>query len=410
MRVGTALLGPWQKSDRPRAPTPDTPVEMQELDANTVLGAIPGRPRYVSWRVLRRIPLIVLPTAAVLALGVVFIYLRDRENDLAKAQAEAASVVQVQARIVGHEVEAVRSIVGYLAREPILKAYLRGEVTRSELEGEWIRLLLAAGSFHQIRLLDPLGREQVRVNQGRGSPFAVPENELQEKSTRYYFEKAWPLESEQVYVSPLDLNVEHGVVETPWKPMLRFATPVYDADGAKRGILVLNYEGDRLIERMRRSTSYASGWTWLVDVDGYYLQGPRMADSWAFMFGLDPTFARDYPGAWERISAVPESLFAKPKGVFAAKRVRLPHSDEAFAAVGELDLHVVTFVPPDPRMIVRSLRGRVHLRRIIVGHEHYSHDWSRISRPDTRDQPAAWRAAWIDQRLASRISSRGMGA
>ncbi len=44
----------------------------------------------------------------------------------------------------------------------------------------------------------------------------------------YYFKDSIGLEKDQIFVSALDLNVENGKVEIPHKPMIRFATPVFD--------------------------------------------------------------------------------------------------------------------------------------------------------------------------------------
>lgn len=52
--------------------------------------------------------------------------------------------------------------------------------------------------------------------------------DLQYKGNRYYFKDSIGLEKDQIFVSALDLNVENGKVEIPHKPMIRFATPVFD--------------------------------------------------------------------------------------------------------------------------------------------------------------------------------------
>ena len=75
--------------------------------------------------------------------------------------------------------------------------------------------------FDQIRVLDHWGREQIRINYNDGAVYAVPEKELQDKSLRYYFKDCMALEPGQIYLSPMDLNVENGKVEQPLKPMIR---------------------------------------------------------------------------------------------------------------------------------------------------------------------------------------------
>ncbi|WED24852.1 diguanylate cyclase [Vibrio sp. JC009] len=93
-----------------------------------------------------------------------------------------------------------------------------------------------------IRFLDPFGMETVRVS--RNKPEDEPEvsllPQLQNKSHRYYFQKAVNFPANQTWFSKLDLNVEHKQVETPYKATLRAVMPVTHEDEFK-GILVINY-------------------------------------------------------------------------------------------------------------------------------------------------------------------------
>jgi len=90
------------------------------------------------------------------------------------------------------------------------------------------------GLYDQIRYLDSSGKEIVRINFSGGKPHRVARRYLQNKSSRYYFKEAFNKTRNEIYVSPLDLNIESGTIEYPLKPMLRFATPVFNQAGEKR--------------------------------------------------------------------------------------------------------------------------------------------------------------------------------
>ncbi len=105
--------------------------------------------------------------------------------------------------------------------------------------------------YDQLRYIDMKGNEVVRINFDQHHSHVVPEIELQNKSHRYYFSEALKLGCNKMYVSPMDLNVEHGEIEEPAKPMIRLATPVLDQDGKKRGIVVVNYLANYLMEGMQ---------------------------------------------------------------------------------------------------------------------------------------------------------------
>ena len=95
-------------------------------------------------------------------------------------------------------------------------------------------------------------------------------------------------------MSPLDLNIEHGQIEQPEKPIVRVATPVFDAAGQKRGIVVLNYLGTRVIGEVRAVAANAPGTTMLLSGSGEWLLGPNQEEGWGVVPESDRTFARNY--------------------------------------------------------------------------------------------------------------------
>ena len=94
--------------------------------------------------------------------------------------------------------------------------------------------------FDQVRYINETGQEVIRVDFNNGNPAIVPESGLQNKAKRYYFSDTMELDHEDIYFSPIDLNVEHGKIELPYKPMLRIATPLFDDKGNRKGIFILN--------------------------------------------------------------------------------------------------------------------------------------------------------------------------
>lgn len=176
--------------------------------------------------------------------------------------------------------------------------------------------------YDQVRFLDQRGHELVRVNLAGGEPDLVDEAQLQDKSARYYVGQALRLGDGQVYLSPLDLNVEGGEVEQPIKPVLRFATPVFDSEGQRRGLVVLNYLGDRLLAHFREAAANIVDHVQLLNADGYWLSSPRPDEAWGFMFGRELTMARRFPAAWRRITAQTAGQFESDGMLFTFATVR----------------------------------------------------------------------------------------
>jgi C4-dicarboxylate-specific signal transduction histidine kinase len=75
---------------------------------------------------------------------------------------------------------------------------------------DWIKTY---NIYDQIRIIDMSGNEVLRINHNNGDSYIVSEDNLQNKSNRYYFENAILLEDNYIYLSKIDLNIENGEIE-----------------------------------------------------------------------------------------------------------------------------------------------------------------------------------------------------
>lgn len=325
-----------------------------------------------SGAVLRRVPAILLPMLALTLIGAAVVWVRDRARDRSLARQRSVDVVRLHTRVIERELASIGAILLHFAEQRILRDFLADASTRATIEEEYIRFCRATATFDQLRLIDGLGHEALRVNYEAGEPRAVPEAELQSKGNRYYVRLTRTLEQGRIYVSPFDLNLERGRVEEPWKPVLRIGTPVWDDRGVRRGTLLFNYLGQRLLERLSDASSNWPGQAWLVNAQGYYLEGPDRARSWAFHFGAEPTFAGDHPRAWRAMRATPDGEVTTADGVFSFATVR------PSGPLGEVidsfpeGLRVVSFLPErevyaaSETMLGRLLLGNVAVAAILA--------------------------------------------
>jgi diguanylate cyclase (GGDEF)-like protein len=141
--------------------------------------------------------------------------------------------------------------------------------------------------YDQIRIIDINGNELVRVNYNNGSPAIVSDGDLQDKSGRYYFENSIILLENDLYVSKLDLNIEGGeieVIDGETKPMLRLATPLYNDDNEKIGVLVVNYLAKDLLDSSSRLVLNEQSHFEVLNNDGYYLKSTNEEYEFSFMY------------------------------------------------------------------------------------------------------------------------------
>lgn len=156
--------------------------------------------------------------------------------------------------------------------------------------------------YYQIRFIDVTGQERVRVDHDGGKVVQVGDDRLQDKSDRYYFTETIKLDRGKVFVSPIDLNVERGKVQVPYKPMIRFAVPVFDAEGKKRGILILNYLAERMLGHFKEMLEGTWGHIELLNQDGYWIYSHKKERNWGFMFDEGLQFQAVHGNAWSSVA------------------------------------------------------------------------------------------------------------
>jgi hypothetical protein len=191
-----------------------------------------------------------LTISALLAGSVALIYQTEITTFLSKLKEQEWYTIDRQRTAIGGEFFAIIGDLLFLSLQNELHSYLklgRPQAAKA-MQTEYMSISAAKKIYDQIRYLNAESMEKVRVNCNAGNLVAVPEEKLQNKFKRYYFTDTFELGEKEVFVSPLDLNVERGKVEQPLKPMIRFGTPVFDEYKNKRGIVLLNYLAVNLLD------------------------------------------------------------------------------------------------------------------------------------------------------------------
>lgn len=234
---------------------------------------------------------------------------RLRESDQALKAAGANTLHAIETRM--HEtLDAVASDLWMLGRlEETSRAFAWRDLNR--LTREFLALGAERKVYDRIRYIDERGQEAIRVDLFPGQPRAMPAD-LQNQSGHHFFRRAMALGPREIHVAPMDLKVEGGEIELPHKPLLRFATPVFDGQGGRRGVVVLDYAASRLLDVAADVPRDSPGQVSLLNRDGYWLHAPRSGDEWAFMFPerRDISFAARYPEAWRAMERAPRGEYA----------------------------------------------------------------------------------------------------
>ncbi len=245
------------------------------------------------------IPLSLLPIA-----GASFYGHEAIERELTQIRTQDAAYVKLGAGALSDKVEFITHDLAFLSNHSALNIAVN-QPTPNNLKHLAEDFAVFSGSrehYDQIRWIDENGMEVVRVDHMHGKTVVVPADKLQNKGQRYFFTDTIKLNPGEVFISPLDLNIEQNKIEEPYKPMIRVATPITDRQGKKRGIIILNYYGKDMLQAFSKATANISDHSMLINNEGYWLKSPTASDEWGFMFKRpEQSMATRSPAAWKRI-------------------------------------------------------------------------------------------------------------
>jgi len=266
---------------------------------------------------------IFLPLSIFILSAVVIYFAIDTHHEEKRLRVEQTQQVELSQLSLQRDISGVINELRYLATSDTLTRFIdsgKGEV-RIAAEKDIARFARNIGRYDQIRWLDLHGMERLRVDHRNGVTHIVPPQALQDKSKRYYFTEAIALAPGEIYLSPMDLNIEQGAVEIPYRPTLRIATPTVDEKGGRNGLLIFNYQASLMLDNFARSKQLGPAELSLLNVNGYWLYAEDARREWAFMFGTDERFQNHFPEAWKAIRQQLHGSVMTENGLFAFRAV-----------------------------------------------------------------------------------------
>jgi len=285
------------------------------LDIDTTNASAPPEP--ASWRSFW----IVFPVLAAALLGAAWLVLdwRVQQSVAGITQSERA-VVERYVDLMSRQLRQAAVDVCAFARQNELHDYLESGNSNALALGamEFANRVRLSGNYDHIRFIDPAGNELVRVNSVEGVPVVVADDDLQPKAGRYYIDELNDLERNEVYISPVDLNIERGEIELPHKPVMRFGTSVYGDDGNLEGFVVINVLARPMLDAVIKQSRFNDGNPMLINEEGYWLVDPTMPASWGFLY---PQFKDErmpvvYPQEWALFHENEEGSINTDNGLF----------------------------------------------------------------------------------------------
>ncbi len=258
----------------------------------------PGKSQSFIWHFL----FFLIPASIALIIGIALHYTLHIKANLKTLESTDLLNVRLAQITVNNVLRDIVSDIKYLQEHnEASNGFINTPHARKILEEDFLSFSKNRKIYDQIRFLNLNGKEIVRVNYNNGHPIAVNEDQLQTKDNRYYVANTIDLKRDEIYWSPFDLNIENNQIESPYKPTIRVGIPVYSSYNLRSGVLILNFDGKKLLTEFKRATANIANHIMLVNAQGYWLMHPQGKNEWDFMFSRNKTFAREYPELWQEI-------------------------------------------------------------------------------------------------------------
>jgi len=275
--------------------------------------------------------IVIISFIAIFAFVLIFEFIlvrNDYNNKLSNIKEFSKNDITYIEDIGMENIELIYNDIYVMSKLSLVVDYLdlRDSTLYKDITSYFINYLDVKQVYDQLRILDIYGNEIIRVNYNDGNPNAVSENELQNKSHRYYFTEGMKVGIDDIYVSPLDLNIENKSIEIPYKPMIRFSKQLHSDDGKLLGLIVLNYCGDNFLyhfDMKKYEKLYNDFEIFLLNKDGYYLKATDPSKEWAFMFEEkhEISFKNDFKEEWATITTSDNGMIETDNGLFTYKNL-----------------------------------------------------------------------------------------
>jgi len=253
-----------------------------------------------------RVALLFLPLTCIILLTAFFLHRTETTNRLQTVMTQERLKISLQTHMIHRTFDNIMADLIVLSKNSDFKhlgSATSGRIPVQNLSATFEQFHTFKPHYDQIRFMNAAGMEVIRTNKTPDGIEIVRQPALQSKAGRPYFEQAMRLGPGAVYISPLELNMEHGSIQLPINPTIRFSMPLFDNRGKKFGVLALNYRAATLLKQLQSSNPHTGNFM-LLNQQGYWLRDEAQGREWGFMYPgrKNLLFRHAYPHMWSLIN------------------------------------------------------------------------------------------------------------
>ncbi len=103
--------------------------------------------------------------------------------------------------------------------------------------------------YSQIKIIDASGHEIVRINKHQDdTTIIVPDSDLRDHRHHPHFQETMKLDKDQMCSSPIGVTIDQEKADGPCISVISFATPLFNSENEKNGILILDISFSEVLE------------------------------------------------------------------------------------------------------------------------------------------------------------------
>lgn len=211
------------------------------------------------------------------------IFFADKTNNLALDKAQI--MAQDKERQFEHFLNKNITILKALKTSDLVTEFHNKQRPLADIEKLFQTAAKSSHDIFQIRLIDKNGNEVVKVERSRDNSEVkiAKKTDLQNKANRYYFTEIKKFNSNQVWHSNLDLNMEYGKIQQPHLPVVRSAIPLFK-NNQFDGLIIINTFVERFLTNLNKIPLYKIT---LVDNEGFILWHEDKSLRWSKQLGTN---------------------------------------------------------------------------------------------------------------------------
>lgn len=265
-----------------------------------------------------------LPVSLLVIVAAVLLYRSDQAEIITRHKLSELVLAESAKQAAGQVLKPLVQDIRYFSNEQALRHAVSSSTRQAldKIAAKWRDFTIAHDSYEQLRLINLQGKELLRIDHAAGKPVIVPHNRLSNKASRYYVREGLKLKRNEIFISPLDLNIEQQRIEIPHKPMIRLVAPVFDIENQLAAIVVVNFKAEHLLSLIQSVTQSTQSRSWLLNTQGYWLAAENSDLLWGFMLDRhENRLQNTYPDSWQDIQSSTQGQFLDRHGFWTQTNI-----------------------------------------------------------------------------------------